>query len=202
MKLFPNGIKITQTEYTALLHVEADPEKWLWDAIVEKARLRREALINEWRPKLFADPSVAELPANADALARLILSRRDCKSRAQADAESEPEVLLSRHNIDRFNGNIRRGVARVPSEATITLFPTGIDLPDLDCDCILAYVQDLDDWVLGALLGQINRGKKKMIREWQPKLFADPNVSNIPANEDQLIQVIVNHPDYKTLAEL
>jgi len=60
----------------------------------------------------------------------------------------------------------------------------------------------LDDWVLGALLGHINRGKKKIIREWQPKLFADPNVSNIPANEDQLIQVIANHPDYKTLAEL
>ena len=195
MKLFPNGIIITQTEYTGLLHVEADPEQWLKDALAEKARLRRDALINEWRPRLFADSSVAEFPADADALARLILSRRDCKSRAQADAECTPPELPYRHNLDRFN-------ARTCTGAKVTLFQTGIDLPDLDYDCILVYVQDLDDWVLGALLGQINRGKKKMIREWQPKLFADPNVSNIPANEDQLIQVIVNLPDYKNRAEL
>jgi len=202
MKLFPNGIKITQTEYTALLHVEADPERWLLAAIKEKARLRQEALINEWRPKLFADQSLKEIPADVYALAKLIMARTDYKSRAQADAECTPPELPYRHNIARFEGNIRRGVARIPSAATVTLFPNGIDIPDLDCDCILAHVQDLDDWVLGALLGHINRGKKKIIREWQPKLFADPNVSNIPANEEQLIQVIVNHPDYKNRAEL
>jgi len=200
MKLFPVGITITRTEYTSLLHVEADPEGWLLAAIKEKARLRREALINEWRPKLFADPNVKEFPADAHALAHLIMTRPDYKSRAQSEADDGKTPY--RHNIDRFEGNIRRGVARIPSAATVTLFPRGIDLPDLDCNCILAYVQDLDDWVLGALLGHINRGKKKIIREWQPKLFADPNVSNIPANEDQMIQVIVNHPDYKTLAEL
>ncbi len=195
MKLFPNGITITQTEYTALLHVEADPEQWLKDALVEKAKLRQEALINEWRPKLFADQNLKEMPADACALAQLIIARPDCKSRAQADAECTPPELPYSHNIARFEAVSRTG-------AIVTLFSTGIDLPDLDCDCIRVYVQDLDDWVLGALLGHINRGKKKMIREWQPKLFDDPSVSNIPANEDQLIKMIVNLPDYKNQAEL
>jgi len=200
MKLFPNGIKIMQTEYTSLLHVEADPEGWLLAAIKEKARLRQEALINEWRPRLFADPNLKKIPADANALAKLIMARPDYKSRAQMDIELGNTPY--QHNIARFEGNIRRGVARIPSAATVTLFPGGIDLPDLDCDCILAFVQDLDDWILGALLGHINRGKKKMILEWQPKLFADPNVSNIPANEDQLIQVIVNRSDYKNQSGL
>lgn len=192
MRLFPNGIKITETEYQCLLHVEADPEKWLKDAIVEKARLRKEALINEWRPKLFADSNVNDIPADASALAKIIIARPDCKSRAQLCVEAGESPY--RHNLDRFNAQTRSG-------AMVTLFLGGITIDDLDCDCILAYVQDLDDWVLGALLGHINRGKKKMIREWQPILFADPNVSSMPANEDQLIKMIVNRLDYRTLAE-
>ena len=154
---------------------------------------RRHRCRIEWRPRLFADQNLKEIPADARALAQLIMARPDYKSRAQSDAKVGE--FPYRHNLDRFNAQTRTGV-------TVMLFPTGIDIPDLDCNCILAHVQDLDDWVLGALLGHINRGKKKMIREWQPKLFADPNVSNIPANEDQLIQVIVNRPDYKNRAEL
>tara|TARA_Y100000310_G_C20689493_1_gene821277 strand:+ start:2288 stop:2914 length:627 start_codon:yes stop_codon:yes gene_type:complete len=202
MKLFPYGIKVTQTEYTSLLHIESNPEQWLRNSILEKAKLRQEALINEWRPKLFADPDIAEIPANANALAQLIISHKDYKSRAQTNTESTPKEKPYHHNIDRFNGKIRRGIARIPSAATVTLFPNGIDLPSLDCNCILAYVENLDDWVLGALLGHINRGKKKMILEWQPKLFTDPKTSNIPANEEELIKIIVNLPNYKTQVEL
>ena len=72
-----------------------------------------------------------------------------------------------------------------------------MDLIDEDCHCILAYVQDLDDWVLGALLGQINRGKKRMIKEYHPIIMDDPNVTIMPATEDELIAMIVARDDYK-----
>lgn len=155
MILFATGIQITQAEHLALLHLTESPEGWLRDTIAEKANLRREALIDEWRPRLFADPSATSFPADSDALAQLIISRPDYKSRAQGDAERVPPQVPSRHNIQRYEAQARTG-------ATVTMFPTGIDIPDLDRDCILAYVQDLDDWVLGALLGNINRGKKKL----------------------------------------
>ena len=72
-------------------------------------------------------------------------------------------------------------------------------MDDQDCGCILAYVQDLDDWIIGALLGQINRGKKNMIREWKPIILADPSVTTMPATEDGLITMIVARDDYQRL---
>jgi hypothetical protein len=205
MIIFPIGIKITESEYKCLLYMGADPEQWLRDAIAEKARLRREALIKEWRPKLFADPSVTELPADAEALCDLIMARSDYKTRLEQDAAADPPTPLDRHATAKFEGTSRVGLTvrrpdRVPSDATVTLFPDGLDLSDMDCHCILAYVQDLSDWVLGALLGQINRGMKKMIQQYHPIMLADPDVSTMPATEDGLINMIVARADYQSLA--
>jgi len=83
------------------------------------------------------------------------------------------------------------------SGTTVTLFSSGIDLTDVDVNCIMAYVQDLDDLIYGALMGQINRGKKLMLREWQPIILADPDISTMPATEDGLIDMIVSRDDYQ-----
>ena len=192
MIIFPTGIAITDTENKSLLHIVSDPEAWLLASITKKAGSRREALINEWRPRLFADASVTELPADDDALCTLIMARDDYKTRLQRDAAQEPPESPYRHNIARDAAIDRSGT-------TVTLFASGIDLTDTDTNCILAYIQDLSDWVLGALLGQINRGKKKMIAKYEPIIRADPSVTTIPATEDGLINMIVARDDYKAM---
>jgi len=205
MHIFSEGIKITEAEHKSLLYIVADPEAWVLNTIEEKARLRRNALIKEWEPRLFNDPSVTELPANAYELCALIMARDDYKTRLQQDASQSPSVSLSKHATAKFEGTSREGMAirrtdRVPGDATVTLFADGIDLADIDVNCILAYVQDLDDWVIGVLMGQINRGKKLMLREWQPVILADPDVTTMPATEDGLINMIVARDDYQRLA--
>ena len=192
MIIFPTGIVITDTENKGLLHIVADPEAWLLAAITEKARLRREALIAEWRPRLFADPAVTELPADDEDLCTLIMARSDYKTRLQQDAAQDPPESPYRHNIARHAAIDRSGT-------TVTLFASGIDLTDTDTNCILAYIQDLSDWVLGALLGQINRGKKQMIAKYEPIIRADPAVTTMPATEDGLINMIVARDDYKAM---
>ena len=188
MHLFTDGIKLTETKYACILHITANPEQWLRDVITEKARLRRDALINEWQSRLFADPAVTELPADAHELCALIMARDDYRTRLQQDSEIGESPYL--HNIKRYEAIDRSG-------PTVTLFADGIDQSDADCACILAYVQDLDDWVLGALLGKINQGKKTLIKEWYPKLLDDPEVSTMPATEDGLITMILARDDYK-----
>ena len=188
--LFPDGITITDTEQTCLLHMVSDPEAWLLATLTEKARLRRDALITEWRPQLFADPAVTELPADSDALCTLIMARSDYKTRLQQDAAQDPPESPYRHNIARHAAVDRSGT-------TITLFASGMDVTDVDVNCILAYVQDLSDWVLGALLGEINRGKKRMIAKYEPIIRADPSVTTMPATEDGLINMIVARSDYR-----
>ena len=200
MIIFPTGIAITDTEHKSLLHVVSDPEAWLLAAITEKAALRMTALIKEWQPKLFADPSITELPADSNELCELIMARSDYKTRLQQ--EDELGVITPSYNLAKFEGTARVGKTyrrqdRVPSDATVTLFPSGMDLSDIDCDCILAYVQDLDDWVIGALMGQVNRGRKTMIETWQSIILADPDISTMPATEAGLINMIVSREDYQ-----
>jgi len=191
MHLFSTGIEITNTEHKSLLHIVADPEEWLLDVITEKAKSRRDALIKEWEPRLFNDESVTELPADVNQLCDLIMARNDYKTRLQQDADQDPPEVLYRHNVTKFEG--------ISRNATVTLFPDGLDLTDIDSKCILAYVQDLEDWVIGALLGQINRGKKRMLREWKSIIIADPDVSTMPATEEGLINMIVARDDYKAM---
>jgi len=192
MIIFPAGIEITEGEQTCLHHIVLYPEAWLLAAITETARLRRDALIAEWRPRLFADPAVTTLPADAEALCELIMVRSDYKTRIQTDATLDPPESPTRHNIARYEAADRSGT-------TVTLFSSGMDLADVDVNCILAYVQDLDDLVYGALLGQINRGKKKMIAKYHPVILADPSVTTMPATEDGLIAMIVARSDYQRL---
>jgi hypothetical protein len=190
MIIFPSGITITDTEQKGLLYMVSDPEVWLLDIIAEKSRMRREQLIHDWQPWLFADPSITELPADVHELCELIMARSDYKTRLQKDAEEYPLRIVSLDNVDRYEAIDRSG-------ATTILFADGMDLSDIDCHCILAYVKDLEDWVLGALLGQLSRGKKLMIEKWQPIILADPDVSTMPATEDGLIDMIIARDDYQ-----
>jgi|TARA_R110002110_G_scaffold219250_2_gene433310 hypothetical protein len=188
MIIFSTGIVLTANENASLLHVVFDAETWLFSTITEKARLRKDALIQEWRPKLYADNSITELPANSDDLAALILARSDYKTRAQQDA-GEPTNTT---NKDTYDGVTRSG-------STVTLFGSGINLSDLAGNCILSSVQNLEEWVIGALMGQVNRGKKKMINKYHPIIMDDASVTTMPATEDGLITMILARDDYQRL---
>ena len=189
MIIFSSGIVLTANENSCLLHAVADAEGWLTNNIANKAELRRDALIKDWRPTLYADASVTELPSDPDDLATLILARSDYKTRAQQDAAADPVELTSTHSKDKYDAVSRSG-------STVTLFSSGITIEDLSANCILAYVQNLEEWVYGALLGMINRGKKKMIAKYHPIIMDDDSVSTMPGTEDGLIEMILARSDY------
>lgn len=192
MLLLPLGLPLTGTEHSCLLHLVGDPEAWMVSTLAEKTRLRRDALISDWRPTLYADATLTELPSSPDELATLILARSDYQTRTEQDEAADPPVEISTHNTDRYEAVNRR-------RSTIRLFPRGISLPDLAGNIILSYVQTLEEWVYGALMGQINRGKKKILKEYLPHLIADPDVSAVPAEEDQLVAFILSRSDYQAL---
>ena len=59
---------------------------------------------------------------------------------------------------------------------------------------------DVQDWVDKAIDGKVSNCKKRMLREWLPKLYADDSVSSIPASEDEIVAMIVARDDYKDRA--
>ena len=189
MIICSSGIVLTANENSCLLHAVAGAEAWLTGTITEKARLRRDALIEEWKPRLYADASVTELPADPDELATLILARSDYRTRAQQDAAADPVIATSTTQKDRYDAVSRSG-------STVTLFASGITITDLSGNCILAYVQNIEEWVYGGLLGMINRGKKKMITKYHPIIMDDASVTTMPGTEDGLITMILARADY------
>ena len=59
---------------------------------------------------------------------------------------------------------------------------------------------DVQEWVDKAIDGKINNCKKRMINEWLPKLYADDSVDSIPANQDEIVAMVVARDDYKNRA--
>ena len=60
---------------------------------------------------------------------------------------------------------------------------------------------DVEVWVNGAIDGKVANCKKRMIAEWLPKLYADESVTQIPANENDIIAMVVARSDYKNRSD-
>ena len=60
---------------------------------------------------------------------------------------------------------------------------------------------DIGKWIRNAILGKMETCKGRLISEGMEKLKSDPDVTEIPVKEDDLIELIVNRPDYKDRAE-
>ena len=76
-----------------------------------------------------------------------------------------------------------------------------VTISDTDVKALQNGVVDIDAWIQAAVIGKISNCKKRMIAEWQPKLFADPEVDSIPADEIAFINMVVAREDYQTLLQ-
>ena len=204
MKLFPSGVVFKNTEHLCLLHMASDIEQWLLNEISRKANTRRDAMIDRWRPVFFADPAVKTIPTDKKEFVANILARPEYRNRTQVDAEHTLPQAGGGPRTPKPVTNKAKNKAKYDAQPrttdTVTLYQgAGLTISDADRDTMLDDLFDLEDWVLGALLGKANKGKLEMFKEWKDKLEADPNVTEIPANDDDLILMITARPDYMTL---
>ena len=81
---------ITAADETALDNDLIDKDAWIQAAVTGKIANAKKRMINTWRPIIFADESVATVPANDDDFIALVVARDDYKTRAERDAESTP----------------------------------------------------------------------------------------------------------------
>ena len=82
-------VTITDADETALNNDLLDIDTWIQGAVTGKINNCKKRMINTWRPIIFADDSVASIPANDDDFIALVVARDDYKTRAERDAESE-----------------------------------------------------------------------------------------------------------------
>ena len=80
---------LTATEESVLKNDLLDPQDWVAKAIDGKVANCTKRMIAEWLPKLYADESVAQIPASEDEIVALVVARDDYKNRADRDAAVE-----------------------------------------------------------------------------------------------------------------
>lgn len=54
---------------------------------------------------------------------------------------------------------------------------------------------DIEDWINQAAVGKINNSKKRMLKEWEPRL--KERYETLPTDDSALIAKILAEPDYK-----
>ena len=81
---------LTTTEEQVLSNDLLDIQAWVDGAINGKINNCKKRMLQEWQPKLLADPAVTSLPATEEELIALIVARDDYKSRTERDAEMAP----------------------------------------------------------------------------------------------------------------
>ena len=83
-------VTISAADETALDNDLTDKDAWIQEAVTGKIANCKKRMINTWRPIIFADDSVASIPANDDDFIALVVARDDYKTRAERDAEITP----------------------------------------------------------------------------------------------------------------
>ena len=74
-----------------------------------------------------------------------------------------------------------------------------MEISTTDLKCLKNDLLDPEDWFVKALTGKINKCKKRMMKEWIPKLRSKG--LSIPANDEELVDLILAQSDYKNRAE-
>jgi len=75
-----------------------------------------------------------------------------------------------------------------------------ITFTDAQEKCIANDIVDFDEWLQADADGRANKSKKEILKEWQPKLFADPAVTTFPAVESEFLAAVFARADYKDRA--
>lgn len=72
-----------------------------------------------------------------------------------------------------------------------------VTIQDLDETALEHDLLSVQQWVQDAIDGKINNVKKRLLKEAQEKLFADPEITSIPATEEGLLTLYFSRPYYK-----
>ena len=78
-----------------------------------------------------------------------------------------------------------------------TILSGGVSVSAADLKCLENDLLDVEEWIRNAITGKINNCRDRLILEWSPRLLDDPAVKTIPANRDELVNLITARTDYR-----
>jgi len=93
MKVLRNGIDLSDADMKSLQNDILNIEDWINGAIAGKIVACKKRLLDEWTPKLMADPAVHTIPGNEAALINVITQHPDYLDRSDREKLLESDRL-------------------------------------------------------------------------------------------------------------
>ncbi len=73
-----------------------------------------------------------------------------------------------------------------------------ITITDADWQILKHELKDPQAWIEAAVAGKVNSCKKRLIKSAPLELIEDPNVTTMPADKTELLNVYFTRANYKT----
>ena len=182
MKILENFFFMSEIDKKALENDLLDSfDEWLKKAIAGFVFRAKQAIINPHMPLLRKDPEVQSIPTNDADLINLIISK--------------DYFIKCRIPINKLLVNSRK------TDLTIPVLQNGIDIQEFEKTAVDNFYTDFQAHIHSVIEEKIFRCRKRVIAEWNNRLRNDPNITEIPKDEDDHLSLIFALPDYANRVE-
>ena len=172
------GFKLNAQDKKAFEHfVLVKPKKWCEDALSGMLNKAIKTILRDWLPKYKETNET--ITAN---LAQLI------------------PAIVAMEGFKPYNymtANMKKAKRKDSNAKDIEIWDDGFDIEDWQETALKAFYADPEQQLYDFMENKIACRKEAFEREYEPKLYADPEVQEIPRDVDDLIDLIASKADYK-----
>ncbi|MFQ5685061.1 MAG: hypothetical protein ACE5GV_00225 [Candidatus Scalindua sp.] len=168
--LLPNGIKINSEDLVVFQKTcDKTADEWLSNAIDGLLNRSKKTILKDYL-NLYREGHSA-IPADYSLLFPLLIGMPEFKPYNYKYPENE--TPNRKYSCD------------------ITVLDGGKIIQDWEKQILDNYYSDLDVTLIEMFENKIEKRRKEFIRIYLPKLIDDPSVTDIPSDDDDLIQLII-----------
>jgi len=180
-KINANGFKISTTDRKALEHyLLITPQQWARDALSGMINKSIKTILNDWLD-IYKSKQETTIPITLNLLIPAILSMPEFKP-YNIKTPKKPIV-------DRKAAQIEE------------IWPNGFDIEDFQKSALDAYYEDSEAMLEYFMENKIYQRRKALTKENEKLMLQDESISEIPAKQDDFIELIYNKHGYKTRAQ-
>ena len=180
-KICKNGFKISSVDKKALEHyLIVSPNKWCKDALNGMINKSIKTILNDWYEVY--------------------------KSKQETSVSTDYTIIIPGIiNMEEFtpykhNSPQSPKISRMEPQAE-EILEEGFDVEDHEELALKAYYNDPEATLKYFIENKIYLRRKAFVKEEENKMINDPNITEIPAKQDDFINMVCSKPEYKNRAE-
>jgi len=181
-KIGQKGFKMSNADIKAFEHYLLEtPEVWASKALKGLINKASKTILREWLPK-HREKKAGSISADKAILIEEIVNDMDFKKyKREANEKRKPKRK---------------------QDATVEKWGGGFDVEDWEWTALEAYFDDPEQVLYDYMENKIALRKEAFVKEITQAFLKNPSVTEMPASDDDLIEMYVAMPGYKNRAQM